>query len=64
MPPSQSDFSPDVIKWAQRLVQKDRMFVEHRAKFASEPIRSIAKLVLIAAGVEMENEEKTRKATG
>jgi hypothetical protein len=63
MLPSQSDFSPDFAAWAQNLLKKDREFVEHRAKFAPEPIRSIAKLVLIAAGVEMEKEEKPRKAT-
>jgi hypothetical protein len=50
-------FSPEVVTWAKEWVSQDLDYLRQRARFAPEPIRSIAKLVLTAAGVEKEKEE-------
>lgn len=57
------EFSPEVVRWAKSWASQDYEYLRQRAKFASEPIKSIAKLVLTAAGVEKEKEKTPRKVT-
>ncbi|HEX7628046.1 MAG TPA: hypothetical protein VF354_03895 [Candidatus Methanoperedens sp.] len=58
------EFSPEVITWAKSWVTRDRDYLNQRAKFAPEPIKSIARLALNAAGISKEKEENPRIAIG
>jgi hypothetical protein len=42
-----SDISQDFKKWASNKLANDKDYIEHRAKFGHEPLKSIAKLILI-----------------
>ncbi len=44
-----SKMSPEITKWATRWVTKDKEYLQQRARFAPEPVKSIAKLVLTVA---------------
>lgn len=48
------DFPQEVVKWAKSWASQDCEYLKHRAKFAPEPIKSIARLVLNAAGLKNE----------
>jgi hypothetical protein len=37
---------PEVRDWADRWIASDKEYIKHRAQFAPEPTRSIAKLIL------------------
>lgn len=43
------DLSPEVRGWAKNKLAGDREYLEHRAQFAPEPTRSIARLILAIA---------------
>ncbi len=42
------DISQDFKKWARQKLANDKDYIEHRAKFGHEPLKSIAKLILIS----------------
>ena len=46
------DFPQEVVTWAKSWASQDCEYLRHRAKFGTEPIKSIAKLVLNAAGLK------------
>ncbi len=49
MPASNIFFSKNTQDWAGRWMHIDPEYIRHRAAFAPEPLRSIAKVVLEAA---------------
>ncbi|MDW7725811.1 MAG: hypothetical protein SCH70_01660 [Candidatus Methanoperedens sp.] len=43
---SDHNLNPEVVSWAKGWMEKDEEYLRHRAQFAPEPTRSVAKLIL------------------
>ncbi len=43
-----NNISQDFKKWASQKLADDNDYIQHRAKFGNEPLKSIAKLILLA----------------
>jgi len=44
-----NNFPPEFSGWAVKMYAAEKEYIEHRAQFAPEPVRSIAKLILAVA---------------